>query len=53
MLGKDNVDMATNEQGTDDGWNVVHGKKARASVKKRDDMTTSNKNVIMSNKLIK
>ena len=53
VLEKDEIDVSTSEPSADDGWNVVHGKRARTSVKKRDDMTTSNKVVIMSNKLIK
>ena len=53
LLEKDEIDVSTSEPSADDGWNMVHGKRARTSVKKRDHMTTSNKVVIMSNNLIK
>jgi hypothetical protein len=53
VLEKDEVDVSTSKPSADEGWNIVHRKRARTSVEKRDHMTTSNKVVIMSNNLIK
>ena len=50
LLGNDEKYGDRNVPNADDGWTVVHGKKTRASVKKRDDPIIDDKEVAISNK---